>query len=296
MVPASSPTHVVRCGMGAAGSGSYLGAGREGWGAGQGAAAPPELPEPRTPSFAAATATATTAVTHGSRGRPPGAGSSSTDGWIINVGPGEGCRCAVTPSPVAGPASHHVPSPWHRALALPVVGGTKGPFRHPQTTGATVPTPPSPRCARASRRQGSTRGVCPRGLGGCTQCWVPLGGGCQSREWLGVAPPHPRGWHIRHLHTPPSTSAADKRLKVRLCQLPSPGTVGVVTTGRAPALCPPQTHMAAPATCHCPGVPSWCWHRAARQHHRASHFTAPAAGATRRVVASQKQGRCQAGG
>lgn len=76
----------------------------------------------------------------------------------------------------------------------------------------------------------------PEGFRGCTQCWVPLTGGgatagCSPFTPLRATSPHPSGTSAPLPAPPPP----DKRLKVQLCQLPSPGRVGEVTMGRASA-------------------------------------------------------------
>lgn len=237
---------------------------------------------------------------HHRQARLAGAAAATRAGGSLTRGRAKGAGACGDAEPRGGAgvwggagSCRALPS-WHRALALPAVGGTKGPLRHPRSSGGAASPPPSPHCAGAGSQWGSTRGVRPRGLGGCTQCRVPLAGGCHSGEWPGVAPHTPPG-STSHPGTSaplPAPPPPDKRLKVRLCQLPSPGRAGGVTAGRGPAPCPPRPPTAPAARRwqhrHFPGVPGRCWHQAPRQHREGARPQQPEQ--HRRAVARQKGG------
>lgn len=203
MAPASSPTRAAaRCGMGAAGSGSYLGAGTEGWGAGQGAAGPPKLPEPRTPSFAAATAaTATTATTQGSGGSCWGLAAAARTGGSLTRGWAKG----------AMPRGWASESP--RAIALapcpgPACGGRhKGAFQAPPDHWGDCTYTPIPALCRGKQPVRQHPWGLPEGFRGLRPVlgapgrWVPEQGvaRCSPPTPSRVthpAPPHPS----QHLH------------------------------------------------------------------------------------------------
>lgn len=226
MVPASSPTHAVHWEMGAASSRSYLGAETEGWGAGQGAAGPPSRPCRGPPALLPRPPLLGTARRGGCWGLEAAvvrAGGSLTWGRAKGAGAGgdaEPCGRAGAKwrggGGQGGTVCHH---PGHRTPVLPAVGGTKGPFMHPWSTGrggGVAPAPPSPHRARASSQH--PWGL-PKGFGGLHPVLGAPDRGCHSRERSGVAPP------TRLQAAPPPP---DKRLKVRLYQLPSPGRAGGV--------------------------------------------------------------------
>lgn len=141
-----------------------------------------------------------------------------------------------------------------------------GPFGHPRRG---CPDTPIPTLRWGRQPAGQHPWGLAEGLGGgCTPWWVPLAGGCGSGEQPGAAPPAPPT-PLRAAPPIPAPPPPDKRLKVRLCQLPSRGRVGGVTVGRGPAPCPPRPPTAPPAPRRqhrrFPGVPGRRWHRAPQQ-------------------------------